>query len=114
MSTDALNILIKKRACIKGSLTRFKKFVESIDVNTTDLNIIKEVHLRTSKIDTIIDEFNSIQIEIEILDTSEDVSHHEAERHLFEDTYYALKSIAAAIMDQPVSIANAVCIAIVA
>ncbi|XP_026476050.1 uncharacterized protein LOC113381314 [Ctenocephalides felis] len=72
-----------KGGFIKSKLTRVQNFVNSLDSTILDENIIIELNTRLEKILPIIDEFETIQYEIELI---EGVS--ESDKESFESDYY--------------------------
>lgn len=73
--------LVTRRGQLKGQLTRFKKFINDSDNDSK----IAEMATRIQRIETIFDEFNQVQSELELLDHSEMQS---SERDNFEDDFY--------------------------
>lgn len=59
--------LVTRRGQLKGQLTRFKKFINDSDNDSK----IAEMATRIQRIETIFDEFNQVQSELELLDDSE-------------------------------------------
>lgn len=78
-----LRLNIKKRGQVKARLTRLKNLVYNFNDDTTV--VVLKMHLR--KHDLLLEEFNEIQNEIEILDEETDYSD---ERLAFESTYFEI------------------------
>ncbi|CAK9826422.1 hypothetical protein ANTRET_LOCUS4277 [Anthophora retusa] len=104
-----LKSLLAQRKSLKMKLTLFKKFVTSLSSNTDIIDLEK----RVQKNESLLENFNDIQTQIEILilDDQNEETYLE-ERESFENTYYS--TIAAAerhirkfkVPDQPTSIAS--------
>lgn len=98
MSHDETQTLLKKRSIVKGQLTRFKKYLDKIDTNPTtlkqDYTIVNELKLRCSKFNSLLDDFNEIQDQIELIDGGEEAVSECNERELFENNFYSLQAIA--------------------
>lgn len=78
--------LVVRRNRIKETLNRFAEFVD-----TFNLSQIKELQVRTEKIEPLLDRFEEIQIEIEILDSEADGN---LEYESFESQFYSLLATA--------------------
>lgn len=86
---------IKKRGVIKGSLTRFKTFLNKCDENTPTT----EIQQRLNKLESLWTQFDEVQLEIEMLDTSDDAEEASSEeREAFESEYFRLQSHAEQII----------------
>ncbi|XP_054259720.1 uncharacterized protein LOC128984426 [Macrosteles quadrilineatus] len=97
MTEQQLKTLCQKRGQTKAKLTRFKKYVDAIVDN--DLSQLKS---RLALFQPLVQEFEQIQGDIELLDSESD---HEAERESFENTYFELIAQAEALLtdNQPIS-----------
>uniref|UniRef100_A0A1Y1LJL9 Uncharacterized protein n=1 Tax=Photinus pyralis TaxID=7054 RepID=A0A1Y1LJL9_PHOPY len=86
-----LKLLIAKRGTIKGQLRRFSTFINSYDSSK-----VAELNIRLDKIVGILDEFNILQDQIDILceiNTNTDELAQQ-ERESFENEYYKLVAMA--------------------
>lgn len=87
--------LIRKRASLKGKLTVFKKYVANVEdvylnkviSNQTDL---LELEQRIDKFQNVINEFESVQGEIDVITENLDVEI--TERSVFESEYFSILS----------------------
>ncbi|XP_071052972.1 uncharacterized protein [Onthophagus taurus] len=83
--------LTKKRGIVKGKLTNFAKFVIKFESNIRESGINQELSLeleqRYNRAINLIDEFEEIQGEIDLL--SVDGESQNAERETFEESFYA-------------------------
>lgn len=79
---EDFNTLMKRRAAIKGQLTRVYNFISSLPLELAD---ISECLARQQKVHDLWKEFNVIQSKIEEADQSETQMQ---ERDLFEAGYY--------------------------
>ncbi|GJQ79105.1 hypothetical protein Trydic_g5360 [Trypoxylus dichotomus] len=74
---------------VKGKLTRFQSYFDSMDRNSVNDNVISQLQLRLEKIECCWDEFNDLQAELEIVAPSEsDV----IEREQFEQAFFDIIS----------------------
>ncbi|XP_013148452.1 PREDICTED: uncharacterized protein LOC106111033, partial [Papilio polytes] len=91
--------LIKLRGSIKGKLTIFQNFLNSlesiININETQFN---ELESRLNKIDCLHNDFDKFQTELEML--SDDPEQLISEREEFENKYFALVSAARTMMNK--------------
>ncbi|KAJ8980833.1 hypothetical protein NQ317_018413 [Molorchus minor] len=86
-----------KRGQIKGRLTRFQTYFNSVkNVELTGV-VVTEINLRLSKIEGCLDEFDVVQSDLEILEPNELESN---EREQFESSYYQLLSEARQLCTQ--------------
>lgn len=76
-----------KRGQIKSRLTRLIKHFEAIDQSNLNDTILEELQCRLERNNSILCEFDEIQLEIETLDESEFDSD---EREKFEDSYFKI------------------------
>lgn len=86
-----------KRGHIKGKLTRFKQFLSKIDRNNLNEKVFEELRLRVERYEPLLDEFDSVQSELEALQLS-DID--ESDRDEFETLYYEVLGEANALMHQ--------------
>lgn len=80
--SNELRSLIQKRGQVKGKLTRFNSFLESLSENSN----LTQLKLRMQKLENILTEFEEIQAQIE----EHDLSDSQEERESFETLYYEL------------------------
>lgn len=98
-----LPTLKKNRGVLKAQITSFAKFIKSLE-NPNDVEKIN-VKKRLDKIEGIIDQFQEIQNNINVLDTDEE--NNMREREQFEDDYYEIIAIATnLIKDEIIDEAN--------
>ncbi|XP_013164351.1 PREDICTED: uncharacterized protein LOC106115491 [Papilio xuthus] len=99
MSDARSKDLIKLRGSIKGKLTIFQNFLNTlesiINVNESQYN---ELDSRLNKIDCLHNDFDKFQTELEML--SDDPNQLMSEREEFENKYFALVSTARTIMNK--------------
>ncbi|XP_045775617.1 uncharacterized protein LOC123874364 isoform X3 [Maniola jurtina] len=99
MSDPRSKELIKLRGSIKGKLTIFQNFLNSLDkcdhMSETQYN---ELECRLSKIDSLQNDFDKFQTELEIL--SDDTSQLLLEREEFDTKYFSLVAEARTIMNR--------------
>nr|CAH7764842.1 unnamed protein product [Callosobruchus chinensis] len=87
MSDEELRVLKIKRGQIKGKLTRFETYFDTIDKENVSEEAIKEMELRLEKVIPIYDDFYKMQNQIEF---HEDADEDEITR--FESLYFELTS----------------------
>ena len=86
MAEDSPQELKSKRGIVKAKLTRLTNFIQSIDRESLNIEIISNLQVRLDKIEPAWDEFNEFQSKIEVLASSQD---DETEREQFEISYFA-------------------------
>lgn len=92
---DDIKTLIKKRGSVKSKFTNFQKFVDKLKLKKSIGDHIRESEVieleeRIEKVKNILDEFEPLQIQIELLSvTNEEVEKQERERSSFEDCFYS-------------------------
>ena len=92
-----MDSLKRKRAIVKGALTRFINYVDGIN----DFTDAKELQKRLEKCEQIFDQFNEIQSEIELINVDlvgEEC--FERERENFEKMYFEAVTRAQRIIDR--------------
>lgn len=89
MADDQLSELRNKRGQIKSKLTRFRTYLEGINKNNVNIEVITELEVRLEKVLPLYDEFNDIQGQIDSLQDSID-----NEVDIFENSYFKLVSLA--------------------
>lgn len=90
---EKLKGLVNKRSALKGKLTRFSQVLNSLSAN--------EIKLRYDRIQSLLDEFEVIQDQIENIDeaNSED---NESQREIFENQFFTVLATAKAAMESVV------------
>lgn len=96
-------LLRTDRDALKAQLYRFQNFMQTFDSSK-----MPELLIRVGKIESIIDSFNEIQLELERLETTNNADEHEQERSNFENAYYSVvgrakEHLRVAINNTPVS-----------
>ncbi|KAJ8916986.1 hypothetical protein NQ315_012901 [Exocentrus adspersus] len=99
MSSE-IKTLKAKRAVLKSHLTRFESFMNKFLAESSNEFIALKARLQ--HIQSLLDEFNHIQFEIEILssDSDDEVSIQSDEREHFENIYYKLINNAQQILSK--------------
>lgn len=98
MADKQIKQLIKKRATIKGKLTSFSTYLNSISAEQLrDLKIQIELNLRLDRIKNLYDEFDGFQSELE--EIADDPVEQCKEREAFESLYYSLVSAGQALLE---------------
>ncbi|XP_045452195.1 uncharacterized protein LOC123668986 isoform X2 [Melitaea cinxia] len=98
MSDKQIKHLIKKRAIIKGKLTGFSSYLKSLanSKQTDELQTQIELQLRLDRIESLYDDFDAFQSELdELSDMPEDEAR---EREAFYSQYYSLVSAGRALI----------------
>lgn len=100
-----LDNLIRKRGSIKFRLTNFSKYFEAlyvkfVDDDKLDSNEINELQIRVDKLETLINEFENIQGEIEMCCTIDQLDKQYDERSKFEESYYKVLSKAKTVLEK--------------
>ena len=83
-----LNKLRFSRGLLKSKITRLHTYLTGIDLNNLNNTIISQLSLRLQNFESVLDEFNNIQSEIEFAIENEEPD----ERKEFESSYYDLIS----------------------
>nr|XP_049702535.1 uncharacterized protein LOC126055847 [Helicoverpa armigera] len=93
-----LSTLVKQRGIIKGRLTRFEQYVKEL-TSLKDIPALKykELELKTSKIQSLISEFEEIQNKIDILHSDPDEQIQE--REVLENKFINLIAISQELLD---------------
>ncbi|XP_047037745.1 uncharacterized protein LOC124642965 [Helicoverpa zea] len=93
-----LSTLVKQRGIIKGRLTRFEQYVKEL-TSLKDIPALKykELELKTSKIQSLISEFEDIQNKIDILHSDPDEQIQE--REMLENKFINLIAISQELLD---------------
>lgn len=89
-----LNKLRFSRGLLKSKVTRLQNYVLGIDLNTLNDTIISQLSLRLQNFESVLGEFDKIQLEIEFAIENEEPD----ERKAFESSYYNLISDIQTIM----------------
>lgn len=94
MDTEAqLRFYKKKRASLKGQITRFDNFIGAFNDDYSQLKI------RLDSCEKILQEFNEVQMQIELLDDDGEDGTNNGERIMFENAYFKSISKASAILN---------------
>lgn len=97
--TGEITKLTRSRGSLKRKLTQFKTFLDLVKSYPTLSELhVKELEMRVSGIENIIQEFDTLQLEIEC--QSESVNEEYEEREKFETEYYQLLAAARTILDK--------------
>jgi len=93
MADAELKRLKYERGQLKAELTRFEKFLNTVDT----MDQIENIEFRSGEIQTLLDKFKTSQTQIEIMYLKEfpsnfDEAEAENEREIFENRYYAALS----------------------
>ncbi|XP_045463718.1 uncharacterized protein LOC123673282 [Harmonia axyridis] len=99
---DNKRMLTSRRAGIKGSITRFDKYLKKISTNPLTRESTFDLETRLNAITSLLSEFNTIQTEIEFLEPN-DVDVHDLERDEFETKYFSVVSQAKMKLSKPVT-----------
>ncbi|KAH9642047.1 hypothetical protein HF086_008734 [Spodoptera exigua] len=93
-----LSTLVKQRGIIKGRLTRFEQYVKEL-TSLKDIPALKykELELKTSKIQSLISEFEEIQNKIDILHSDPDEQIQE--REMLENKFINVIAISQELLD---------------
>ncbi|KAK4887246.1 hypothetical protein RN001_003517 [Aquatica leii] len=103
-----METLVKKRAVIKTQLTLFEKYLDSAKLlvdSQSDLTQqkISELEIRLENSRTLLDKFNDVQLEIELLVSNDaELTSQILERETFENKYYKSVVSATAIISSSV------------
>ncbi|KAJ8982822.1 hypothetical protein NQ317_010443 [Molorchus minor] len=92
---ENLEALKRKRSTLKGQLTRFQTYLGKVDSSNPDF---VQIEARLVKSEALLEEFNSTQFDIEVLDKETTQADHDNERDNFEQNYYSIISKAKAIL----------------
>ena len=101
MSEEITSLNIK-RGSIKGKITRFAHFFDSIDKENLDESIINDLQSRLEMIQPLLNEFEEIQIKIE-LGAGKDSQIDETERTSFENSYFKINGAVNALLKKHIS-----------
>lgn len=87
--SEELSTFKLKRDQLKGTLTRFRTYLETFD-SDIDIDQIKvyQINARLDKIQPLYDEFTQVQNEIELLVPLSDISKENGELFSFENDYF--------------------------
>lgn len=81
---EEIKDLVKKRASFKGRLTTFVRYLNELSCTLTSQQV-NELQLRIGKVETLYDQYDGVQLQIECL--SQD-STQTSDRDEFESIYY--------------------------
>lgn len=101
-----LKDLVRMRGSIKGRLTIFATFLNTLKQNPGSVKEphIKELTLRSERLDSLFSDYNRIQTQIEVLCASPD--EQLKERELFESQFYSSMSEASLLIGSHASTQN--------
>ena len=97
MSED-LSKLKVRRGQLKGNLTRFRTFLNALDLNIIDQIKVAQISARLDKFQPTYDEFIQCQNDIELLSSSDDTQMESSDLLNFENDYFDLISRASVII----------------
>lgn len=80
--------LIKKRGSVKGRVTAFSNYLSTLDVSSLNTAQARELQLRTSKVESLYDQYDEVQVRIECLNDNNEMQTEE--RTEFDRQYYSL------------------------
>ncbi|KAK4882139.1 hypothetical protein RN001_005458 [Aquatica leii] len=92
---DLQALKIERGQC-KSKITRLRTFLESIDESNVDDLIIKQLQSRLDSVETVLNEFYSLQKQIDVLNNAEDLQ----ECANFENSYFDIISKVKNILDK--------------
>ncbi|KAG5888913.1 hypothetical protein JTB14_006056 [Gonioctena quinquepunctata] len=98
MSEDALSPLVEKRSTLKAKLTLFEKHISSFQPRDSDRDQAIELFQIISKAETLINDFDIVQRDIEV-NTDSDVDQM-AEREVFEDRFHSTMATANSFLEK--------------
>lgn len=87
---DIIRDLVKQRSVVKGKLTLFTKYVNSLDVLQLNEQVKTELSERFQRSQSLYDKFTEIQDELEITVPESHIDKELLERETFENQFYAL------------------------
>ncbi|KAL4721379.1 hypothetical protein ACJJTC_007112, partial [Scirpophaga incertulas] len=88
MDNEQLKRLKKKRSSYKGQLTLFENYLLTLDDTTLSKRQVMELQLRITKLESVLKEFDAVQLDIECI--CDDAQLEISERELVETKYYSL------------------------
>ncbi|KAL4703200.1 hypothetical protein ACJJTC_004876 [Scirpophaga incertulas] len=88
MDNEQLKRLKKKRSSYKGQLTLFENYLLALDDTTLSKRQVMELQLRITKLESVLKEFDAVQLDIECI--CDDAQLEISERELVETKYYSL------------------------
>ncbi|KAL4707859.1 hypothetical protein ACJJTC_015383 [Scirpophaga incertulas] len=88
MDNEQLKRLKKKRSSYKGQLTLFENYLLTLEDTTLSKRQVMELQLRITKLESILKEFDAVQLDIECI--CDDAQLEISERELVETKYYSL------------------------
>lgn len=91
---QTLQSLVLKRGQLKAQITRFQNFLDNFNCENSD---ILQIETRLTRIEGILDSFDDIQNQIELLS---EFQIQETERNSFEESYYAVIAKAKTVLNE--------------
>ncbi|KAL4704409.1 hypothetical protein ACJJTC_000408 [Scirpophaga incertulas] len=88
MDNEQLKRLKKKRSSYKGQLTLFENYLLTLEDTTLSKRQVMELQLRITKLESVLKEFDAVQLDIECI--CDDAQLEISERELVETKYYSL------------------------
>ncbi|KAL4721685.1 hypothetical protein ACJJTC_001652 [Scirpophaga incertulas] len=88
MDNEQLKRLKKKRSSYKGQLTLFENYLLTLEDTTLSKRQVMELQLRITKLESVLKEFDAVQLDIECI--CDDAQLETSERELVETKYYSL------------------------
>nr|CAH7735347.1 unnamed protein product [Callosobruchus chinensis] len=103
--TDSYALLVRKRAAIKAKQTTFKKFVDNFKASVKDGSLeglskskMNDLELRVERHEKVLNEFEEIQAQIEVV--CEDLDSQMIEREEFDNVYFSLLASCKAMISE--------------
>nr|CAH7737264.1 unnamed protein product [Callosobruchus chinensis] len=103
--TDSYVLLVRKRAAIKAKQTTFKKFVDNFKASVRDGSLeglskskMNDLELRVERREKVLNEFEEIQAQIEVV--CEDLDSQMIEREEFDNVYFSLLASCKAMISE--------------
>lgn len=87
MSETEIEEAKKIRAILKSKLTRNLNLVNTVDRENLTVDIVKELEVRNERLEPLLNEFEEVQVKIEI---AENIEFDDFERKTFEDKYFSI------------------------
>nr|CAH7754435.1 unnamed protein product [Callosobruchus chinensis] len=103
--TDSYALFVRKRAAIKAKQTTFKKFVDNFKASVRDGSLeglskskMNDLELRVERHEKVLNEFEEIQAQIEVV--CEDLDSQMIEREEFDNVYFSLLASCKAMISE--------------
>lgn len=98
---DLTRELVRKRGIVKGRLTRFTNYVQSLKSENLSVSSSRDcidLKLRIKGASSLFDEFNDIQNKIEENVCDSELSNQLTNREMFENSYYSTLALAESML----------------